>query len=239
MLIPRTASCGDLGNWAEQKGYFIPWNGTPQTGDLVLFDFTEKHNTRNRQHVGVLVSRTGDTLMTIEGNTSVTSNDNGGAVMRRVRHRSQVACFVRPPYTATQTVQKLLAIEAGQVGVTEYPRESNNVKYNTWFYGHPVSGADIYPWCCAFQAWCFAVLAGEIKEGGNTVMVEARELSIGSEGSAVKKLQILLAGLGYACGGTDGDFGSKTDEAVRAFQGDNGLTKDGVVGAQTWGKLIG
>ena len=72
-----------------------------------------------------------------------------------------------------------------------------------------------------------------------TVMVEARILSRGSGGSAVRKLQILLEGLGYVCGGADGDFGGKTDDAVKAFQGDNGLAKDGVVGAQTWGKLIG
>ena len=28
----------------------------------------------------------------------------------------------------------------------------NNVKYNTWYYGNPVSGSD-YPWCQAFTTW--------------------------------------------------------------------------------------
>lgn len=240
MLIPKTAGCGDLGNWAEAKGYYIPWNGTPKVGDLILFDFTGKHNTRNRQHVGVLVAMTGDTMTTIEGNTSVTSDDNGGAVMRRVRTRSQVACFIRVPYTGSQTAARLLAIAAAQVGVKERPTGSNNVKYNTWFYGHAVSG-DAYPWCCAFVAWCFAVLAGEIDEdGGDTVMVEAKRLARGASGSPVKKLQILLIGLGHGCGksGADGDFGGKTEEAVRAFQKAAGLEPDGVVGALTWGKLI-
>ena len=35
----------------------------------------------------------------------------------------------------------------------EIPDGSNNVKYNTWRYGHPVSG-DNYMWCANFVAWC-------------------------------------------------------------------------------------
>lgn len=31
---------------------------------------------------------------------------------------------------------------------------NNNNKYNTWYYGHSVSG-DSYPWCCVFVEWCF------------------------------------------------------------------------------------
>ena len=30
---------------------------------------------------------------------------------------------------------------------------NNNVKYNTWYYGHSVSG-DNYAWCAVFVAWC-------------------------------------------------------------------------------------
>ena len=53
-----------------------------------------------------------------------------------------------------------------------------------------------------------------------------------------KKLQILLNGLGYDCGAVDGDFGAKTLAAVKAFQKAQGLSQDGVVGANTWGKLL-
>lgn len=246
MLIPKTASCGTLGDWAVRQGQYIPYTGNPQPGDLVLFDFTDKHNTRNRQHVEVLVSRTGDTLTTIGGNTSITSQDNGGAVMRRTRYVSQVVGYVRPKWTGTQTAAKLLRIAAAEVGVTEYPSGSNKVKYNTWFYGSAVSGS-AYPWCAVFMAWCFAVLAGEINTGKTyestimedvTIMVNGKQLQKGSRGTAVKKLQILLNGLGYSCGTVDSDFGAKTLAAVKAYQKACGLTADGIVGAKTWTKLI-
>ncbi|MDQ1656461.1 MAG: hypothetical protein QOD41_1544, partial [Cryptosporangiaceae bacterium] len=36
----------------------------------------------------------------------------------------------------------------------------------------------------------------------------------------------------------DGDFGSGTGAAVRAFQSSHGLASDGIVGPNTWGALI-
>lgn len=62
----------------------------------------------------------------------------------------------------------------------------------------------------------------------------------GNEGNSVKALQTLLIGYGYSCGkyGADGDFGSGTEKAVKAFQKDKGLGMDGVVGANTWSKLL-
>lgn len=59
------------------------------------------------------------------------------------------------------------------------------------------------------------------------------ELKNGSQGRAVKVLQVMLGGLTV-----DGDFGAKTKAAVIAFQKKNGLTPDGVVGNQTWAKLV-
>lgn len=51
----------------------------------------------------------------------------------------------------------VLKIAAGELGTTERPANSNNVKYNTWFYGREVRDtADTkYPWCMAFVQWCF------------------------------------------------------------------------------------
>lgn len=41
-----------------------------------------------------------------------------------------------------------------QIGISENPAGSNNVIFNTDYYGQAVSGDD-YPWCCAFVWWCF------------------------------------------------------------------------------------
>lgn len=64
-------------------------------------------------------------------------------------------------------------------------------------------------------------------------------LKKGSKGEYVQLLQTKLIMLGYDLGsyGADGDFGSKTMAAVKAFQKDSGLTVDGVVGEKTWEAL--
>lgn len=51
----------------------------------------------------------------------------------------------------------VLKIAAGELGTTENPANSNNVKYNTWFYGREVrdTATTKYPWCMAFVQWCF------------------------------------------------------------------------------------
>lgn len=60
-------------------------------------------------------------------------------------------------------------------------------------------------------------------------------LRSGSEGAAVRRLQLDLIRLGYSCGrwGADGDFGDATELAVKAFQRDHGLTADGEAGPLT------
>lgn len=52
------------------------------------------------------------------------------------------------------TAEKVLAIARAELGTKESPAGSNNVKYNTWFYGREVSGA-AFPWCMAFVQWVF------------------------------------------------------------------------------------
>lgn len=65
-------------------------------------------------------------------------------------------------------------------------------------------------------------------------------LKRGSKGEYVSLLQAKLVNKGYDIGryGVDGDFGSATLAAVKAFQRDNGLTVDGIVGKNTWAKLM-
>ena len=64
-------------------------------------------------------------------------------------------------------------------------------------------------------------------------------LKEGSKGSDVKALQNKLIELGYLSGKADGVYGSKTTEAVKAFQRASKLTADGVAGEKTISKLEG
>lgn len=62
-------------------------------------------------------------------------------------------------------------------------------------------------------------------------------LKLGSTGTEVRNVQKRLKELGYLKGSVDGDFGTATQEAVKAFQKNNGLTADGKVGKETLAKL--
>ena len=66
-------------------------------------------------------------------------------------------------------------------------------------------------------------------------------LSRGSTGRSVVVAQGILIALGYSCGpdGADGDLGYNSWNAVCRFQRDHGLTVDGVIGQQTWAKMMG
>ena len=59
----------------------------------------------------------------------------------------------------------------------------------------------------------------------------------GDTGDAVKDLQQLLVDQGFLSGAVDGNFGSGTEAAVKAFQSSAGLTADGVAWPQTINRL--
>ncbi len=53
------------------------------------------------------------------------------------------------------TANQLLTIARKQLGICENPPSSNNVRYNTWYYGREVMGS-AYPWCMVFVQWVFS-----------------------------------------------------------------------------------
>lgn len=182
----KTAYCPTVESHYRKKGQWYTSN--PKPGDLVLFDFS---GSGVAGHIGILEKvNSNGTYSVIEGNTSTSSNDNGGCVMRRTRNRSVIRGFARPNYKGV----------------------ANNTTTTTT----------------------------TTTKGGNTVMIELSVLKKGSKGNEVKTLQRLLIALGYSCGsaGADGDFGNATLSAVNSFQKGKGLTVDGIVGKNTWNKLL-
>ena len=67
----------------------------PQPGDIVLFDW---NGDKRYDHVGIFVSwkAKGKTFNTVEGNTSMTNQSNGGCVMDRVRDMGTNPIFIHP-----------------------------------------------------------------------------------------------------------------------------------------------
>ena len=70
--------------------------GGYRPGDIVFFDFSG--GRKKTEHVGLVAAVSGGIVTTIEGNTSVDSDANGGAVMRRTRKVGLITCGVRPGY---------------------------------------------------------------------------------------------------------------------------------------------
>lgn len=178
----KTAYCPAVESWGRSKKLTVERSkGKP--GDIILFDFYGKGES---VHIGIIEKVVGNKYQCIEGNTSTTSDDNGGAVMRRTRPLSVVRCIIRPKY--------------------------DNETY-----------ADVK----------------EVK----TVDITLKVLKKGSAGEEVKTIQRLLRMMGYKdqYGNTlviDGDFGSKTEYALKKFQKAEGLEVDGSCGKLTWTALL-
>ena len=70
------------------------------------------------------------------------------------------------------------------------------------------------------------------------VVYDMKTLRNGSRGTQLKVLQFLLNAKGHNAGNADGIFGANTQKAVKAFQKAYGLSVDGIVGKNTWSKLL-
>lgn len=72
------------------------------------------------------------------------------------------------------------------------------------------------------------------------IVVKLPILREGEKGEAVRAAQLLLIGRGFRCGyyGPDADFGPATGVAVRRFQTSRDLLQDGIIGENTWTRLL-
>ena len=106
----KTTYCPDLQSWGKKKGLAVN-KSDGQAGDIVFFDW---NGNGLADHVGIIESRNLDgSYITIEGNTSQTSNDNGGSVMRRNRRLSEICTIIRPKYEAEKELTKMFTYKNG------------------------------------------------------------------------------------------------------------------------------
>jgi len=249
-LCTKTASCGILADWFKAQGRYHAYTETPQVGDVVFYDWAGSHTKRD--HTGIVEKVLSDGIVAVEGNTAVGNDSNGGEVMERTRAKASITGYGRPAYTAVFTAQMAVAKALSEAGTKESPANSNNVKYNTWYYGKAVTGS-AYPWCAVFVSWVLSSAGGSAfhtapastaPAAGAAIALTVNELKTGCTGGQVKAVQRLMDSLAIqgADGkslAADGVFGTNTDCAVKTYQRSNGLTADGVVGPKTWAKLLG
>nr|DAH98926.1 MAG TPA: Cell wall hydrolase autolysin [Caudoviricetes sp.] len=97
-------------------------------------------------------------------------------------------------------------------------------------------------WVARLQEECNKQgFSNQIVDGiaGTNTLKGCPTLRRGATGNITKLLQERLVTLGYNTNGVDGIFGDGTFCGVREFQKTRGLSSDGVVGQNTWRKLLG
>ena len=162
-------------------------------------------------HTGIVTAVGPAVITTVEGN-----KDNRVSKQNRSRADSYIAGYGHPAYDGT----------GGGSGGSAVPEE-------------PVK---------AWQTWLGVAADGEYGAATRTKAVERALLGFaarcplkpGVTGGMVKVLQGRLYSLGYDPAGLDGEYGSGTAAAVRAFQQKTGgLTADGEAGEATFAALFG
>lgn len=185
------------------------WFTTPQAGDQIFFSYAAGEYS----HTGIVTRVAGGAVYTVEGNTS-------DMVAEKVYSLSSsfIAGYGRPRW------ELAAGIEAGENEATGSGEGAGDPAGD----GGEASGPGTEP------------------EPRRTFTVTLPELRKGDTGVAVERLQTLLIGRGYWCGGRvyggrehpDGEFGPATEVAVLDLQQAGGITKDGIVGAETVRALL-
>lgn len=210
----KTAYCPTVENYYKSIGRYYA-NTKGKAGDLCLMDFGKGRAS----HIGIVESKNADgSYNVIEGNTSTTSNDNGGSVMRRVRRTNVIRGFARPDYESNSKSTSTTSTTTSQSSTYTKTQFIKDVQSAI---GAKVDG-----------------IAGN-ETLSKTVTISKTK---NNKHLVVKPIQRYLYVLGYTSIGTaDGVAGTKFDTAVKAFQKANGCTVDGEITAQkmTWKKLLG
>ena len=92
-LPTRTASCTTLMKAAKAAGCWV--TSGYRAGDVAIFDWG---GDKVPDHCGVIEHVLSNGYLTIEGNTAVGNDSDGGEVMRRTRTARQILGAVRPIY---------------------------------------------------------------------------------------------------------------------------------------------
>lgn len=263
---PQNAPYCAIGNaWAYRvwmdftKVFSLPWyvpqiwtdakrkgltTSHPVDGDLVVFDWTMDNHS---DHIALAYPSYG-ARCSVEFNTSAGvsgSQSNGDGVYLRKRSASDIVGYISVAAIAKRLGKSLASSVTAPLPVVRVGARGDYVKAIQRGVGATVDGSfgrDTQTLVKAFQrknglaadgivgAATWAKLGSGPKAAPTLARVKLRS---GSRGDAVKEIQRILKV------SADGVFGPKTLAAVKRFQASKGLAADGVVGKDTWSKLLG
>ena len=216
--------CGDFNDYTPSSAQLYKnkkaWYTTPKVGDQIFF----KNSTRIN-HTGLVYKVDSVYVYTIEGNTSGASGviANGGGVCKKkyTLNNSKIAGYGRPKYDVMDNNSS-----------NNQSNNSNNSSITSTTYTKKQCVKDIQS---AIGGLTIDGLCGEKTLAKLPILSKSKN----KKHKIVKYLQKYLNTIGFDCGTPDSDFGNKTHNAVISYQKSNGLIADGVVGKNTWKKLIG
>lgn len=213
------AGCKYSMNYYKDKGQFYV---KPVVGDQIFFYNSSKTNIA---HTGLVYKVDSTYVYTIEGNTSSASGvvANGGCVAKKKYklNYSRIAGYGRPKY------DKEVAKETN----SSSSKTKVNVLIQNWQKSAIADGFK-FPEYGADGQW------GDecVRVAEKAICKKPKIKGLYTNKNLTKFVQ---SQLGFTGKNVDGKFWNDTKKAVMAYQKKNGLTDDGVVGYNTWKKILG
>lgn len=212
------AGCGYSMDYYKKKGQFYK---SPKKGDQIFFYNSSKTGIA---HTGLVYDVDNTYVYTIEGNTSSASGvvANGGAVAKKKYKLTytRIAGYGRPKYDAEPEATKTESVK------TNNKKTEFNEAVKSW---QKAAIADGYK----FPKY------GADGEWGSECEDVAKK-AICKKCTLIYKNKNLTKIIQKAVGAeADGKFGNDTKKKVMKWQGLMGLKQDGVVGYNTWKKILG
>lgn len=142
----------------DDEDFFI--TGDTETAPVITETVTEPITTTTAPETTVPVTTTTKPVTTTTA--PVTTTKPVTTTTKPTTTTTKPVTTTKPATTQNPTPQvggsrdAMVQMAKSQIGVTE--SGPNNVKYNTWFYGHSVqessSNGTQYAWCVVFLSWC-------------------------------------------------------------------------------------
>ena len=251
-LISKTDGAGCFAREGVAKGWGKWFEGgtTPQTGDIITFCWNGYGSYPGQDryfsdHVGIVEKVSNGYVYTVEGNTGG-SNDTSSVKRKCYAIKNiYINGYYRPNWTsvdkATNGTTSTSTATTGKDSIKAVQRWLNNT-YGTHctidgIYGEQTKSAVVGALQCYLNK---TYKAGLRVDGvmGSATKAAVRVLRKGASGRYVYILQAALICRGYDTGGLDGEFGEKTETAVKSYQRKHGLAVDGQAGAETFYSLL-